>query len=246
MPSRSSGSTCCSATPGSFHSATRCFSASAPTGRRSSPACYGIRSFEAVLILVTLAAMAAAVPIGFLCVRYVGIFFGMLTLAFGMLFHSFLFKFYHVTGGDSGMRVPRMNILGLEFAQYNKIDFLAGPFYYYCLALLVLAGPGDVAHRAFAVRPAPQSHPGQCAQGRVSRRARAPVSARRLRHLRRLRRHRRRHSRLPHRPRRPGAGLLDPVRDSWCSWRCSAASRTSSARSSARWPSRCCRTSCSR
>ena len=46
-----------------------------------------------------------AVPIGFLCVRYVGIFFGMLTLAFGMLFHAFLFKFYHVTGGDSGMRV---------------------------------------------------------------------------------------------------------------------------------------------
>jgi branched-chain amino acid transport system permease protein len=32
-----------------------------------------------------------------------------------------------------------MNILGLEFAQYNKIEFLAGPFYYYCLALLVIA-----------------------------------------------------------------------------------------------------------
>jgi branched-chain amino acid transport system permease protein len=64
----------------------------------------------------------------------------MLTLAFGMLFHSFLFKFYYVTGGDSGMRVPRMNILGLGFAKYNKIEFLAGPFYYYCLVLLVLAG----------------------------------------------------------------------------------------------------------
>ena len=101
---------------------------------------YGIKSFEVVLVAVTLAAMAIALPIGILCVRYVGIFFGMLTLAFGMLFHSFLFKFYHVTGGDSGMRVPRMNILGLEFAQYNKIDFLAGPFYYYCLALLVITG----------------------------------------------------------------------------------------------------------
>jgi branched-chain amino acid transport system permease protein len=101
---------------------------------------FGIKFFEAVLVLVTLAAMAAALPIGFLCVRYVGIFFGMLTLAFGMLFHSFLFKFYHLTGGDSGMRVPRMNILGLEFAKYNKIEFLAEPFYYYCLALLVIAG----------------------------------------------------------------------------------------------------------
>jgi len=100
----------------------------------------GVKSFELVLFAVVLFAMLAAVPIGFLCVRYVGIFFGMLTLAFGMLFHSFLFKFYHLTGGDSGMRVPRMTILGLDFAQYNKIEFLAGPFYYYCLALLVLAG----------------------------------------------------------------------------------------------------------
>jgi branched-chain amino acid transport system permease protein len=33
-----------------------------------------------------------------------------------------------------------MNILGLEFAQYNKIGFLSGPFYYYCVALLVIVG----------------------------------------------------------------------------------------------------------
>jgi branched-chain amino acid transport system permease protein len=99
-----------------------------------------VRHFELVLVAVALAAAVAAVPIGLLCVRYVGIFFGMLTLAFGMLFHSFLFKFYHLTGGDSGMRVPRMRILGLELAQYNKIELLAGPFYYYCLALLVIAG----------------------------------------------------------------------------------------------------------
>jgi branched-chain amino acid transport system permease protein len=99
----------------------------------------GIQSFELVLSAVVLCTMLAAIPIGFLCVRNVGIFFGMLTLAFGMLFYSFLFKFYHLTGGDSGMRVPRMSILGLELAQYNKIELLAGPFYYYCLALLVIA-----------------------------------------------------------------------------------------------------------
>jgi branched-chain amino acid transport system permease protein len=99
----------------------------------------GIKSFELVLVVVMLAAALIALPIGLLCVRYVGIFFGMLTLAFGMLFHSFLFKFYHVTGGDSGMRVPRMNILGLQFAQYNKIEFLAGPFYFYCVGLLAIA-----------------------------------------------------------------------------------------------------------
>ncbi|MCK9909070.1 branched-chain amino acid ABC transporter permease [Microbacteriaceae bacterium K1510] len=101
---------------------------------------WGIKSFELVLIGVMIGAAIIALPIGLLCMRYIGIFFGMLTLAFGMLFHSFLFKFYHLTGGDSGMRVPRMNILGLEFAKYNKVELLAGPFYYYCLALLVVAG----------------------------------------------------------------------------------------------------------
>jgi branched-chain amino acid transport system permease protein len=100
----------------------------------------GIRSFELVLLAVVPAAMIAAVPIGLVCVRNTGIFFGMLTLAFGMLVYSFLFKFYHLTGGDSGMRVPRMSILGLDFAQLNKIELLAGPFYYYCLALLVVTG----------------------------------------------------------------------------------------------------------
>jgi branched-chain amino acid transport system permease protein len=100
----------------------------------------GIKSFEIALLLSVLGAIVIAIPIGLLCVRYTGIFFGMLTLAFGMLFHSFLFKFYFVTGGDSGMRVPRMNIIGLEFSQYSKIGLLTGPFYYYCLVLLVIAG----------------------------------------------------------------------------------------------------------
>ncbi|MGA7530525.1 MAG: branched-chain amino acid ABC transporter permease [Pseudolabrys sp.] len=101
---------------------------------------FGVKSFELVLVAVMFGSALVALPIAFLCARYVGIFFGMLTLAFGMLFYSFLFKFYHLTGGDSGMRVPRMNILGLTFERYNKIEFLAGPFYYYCLGLLLIAG----------------------------------------------------------------------------------------------------------
>ena len=101
---------------------------------------FGIKYFELVLLGVIAGSVLIALPIALLCARYIGIFFGMLTLAFGMLFYSFLFKFYHLTGGDSGMRVPRMNILGLAFDRYNKIEFLAGPFYYYCLGLLVIAG----------------------------------------------------------------------------------------------------------
>jgi len=100
----------------------------------------GIRSFELVLVASAVAAAVFALPIGLLTVRYVRIFFGMLTLAFGMLFHSFLFKFYHLTGGDSGMRVVRPTLLGQDTQELDKIAFLTGPFFLYVLALLVILG----------------------------------------------------------------------------------------------------------
>jgi branched-chain amino acid transport system permease protein len=52
----------------------------------------GIKHFEAVLVGVALAGFVVALPIGLMCVRYTGIFFGMLTLAFGMLAHSVLLQ----------------------------------------------------------------------------------------------------------------------------------------------------------
>jgi branched-chain amino acid transport system permease protein len=100
----------------------------------------GLKSFEAILLISGLAAVVAAIPVGLLSVRYVRIFFGILTLAFGMLFHSFLFKFYDITGGDTGIRVLRPSLLGMDFKELDKTAFLIGPFYYYCLALLVALG----------------------------------------------------------------------------------------------------------
>jgi branched-chain amino acid transport system permease protein len=100
----------------------------------------GVKSFEVILLVSGAAAVIAAIPVAMLAVRYVRIFFGILTLAFGMLFHSFLFKFYHLTGGDTGIRVLRPSLLGMEFKELDKTAFLIGPFYYYCLALLVVLG----------------------------------------------------------------------------------------------------------
>ncbi|MBX6741024.1 MAG: branched-chain amino acid ABC transporter permease [Acetobacteraceae bacterium] len=97
-----------------------------------------LESFEAMLALGVAAALLVAISVGLLCARYTKIFFGMLTLAFGMLFHSFLFKFYELTGGDQGMRVRRPTLLGLEFEDLDKTGFLVGPFYWYCLALTAL------------------------------------------------------------------------------------------------------------
>lgn len=100
----------------------------------------GVKSFELILLISGLAAVLAAIPVALLSVRYVRIFFGILTLAFGMLFHSFLFKFYNITGGDTGIRVLRPSLLGDAYAELDKTTFLIGPFYYYCLALVVIFG----------------------------------------------------------------------------------------------------------
>jgi branched-chain amino acid transport system permease protein len=98
---------------------------------------FGILSFELLLLTAALVSALVSLVIGMLCVRYTRIFFGMLTLAFGMLFHSFLFKFYSITGGDQGMRVLRPLLLGMEW-RGGKTAFLTGPFYYYALILFAL------------------------------------------------------------------------------------------------------------
>ena len=67
------------------------------------------------------------------------IYFGMLTLAFGMLFYSFLYKFYALTGGDEGMRVLRPMLLGRPLEHLDTVAYLTGPFYYYALGVLVAA-----------------------------------------------------------------------------------------------------------
>jgi branched-chain amino acid transport system permease protein len=100
---------------------------------------FGVKSFELILLAAALGSGLISVVVGLLCVRYTRIFFGMLTLAFGMLFHSFLFKFYAVTGGDQGMRVLRPLLLGMEW-RGGKTAFLSGPFYYYALVLFALLG----------------------------------------------------------------------------------------------------------
>lgn len=99
----------------------------------------GQTSLELILAAAITISAAIALLIGLFCVRYTKIFFSMLTLAFGMTFHSFLFKFYNVTGGDQGMRVGRPLLLNLDFAG-GKTAFLTEPFYYYSLALLAIAG----------------------------------------------------------------------------------------------------------
>jgi len=98
-----------------------------------------VRSLEVILLAAAGLGAAAAMLVGALCVRYVKIYFGMLTLAFGMVFYTFLLKFYHWTGGDEGMRVLRPRLLGFALDAMPKVEYLAGPYYYYSLGVLAVA-----------------------------------------------------------------------------------------------------------
>jgi branched-chain amino acid transport system permease protein len=80
---------------------------------------------------------------GFFCVRYTRIFFGILTMALSQVLWSLAFKFFWVTGGTDGLRVPTPTLLGGGAAlalgrAEDKLSFLAYRYYYYVLALFVL------------------------------------------------------------------------------------------------------------
>lgn len=98
---------------------------------------FGIIHFEYILIGATVVGGVVALMVGALCVKFTHIFFGILTLAFGMLLHSFLFKFYNLTGGDQGMRIGRPLLLGQEW-DMTATQFLSGPFYYYSLIVYAI------------------------------------------------------------------------------------------------------------
>ncbi|MDR7093560.1 branched-chain amino acid ABC transporter permease [Hydrogenophaga laconesensis] len=107
-------------------------------GAAASASIWGVTSLELMLLAGLTAGVVMAIPIAWIASRFTGIFFGMLTLSFGMLFHSFLNKFYNITGGDSGMRVPRPTLFGNAWDDLSTAEFLTGPFYLYCLVLLAL------------------------------------------------------------------------------------------------------------
>lgn len=100
--------------------------------------------FFVILIAGTLGALFSGLLVGFFVVRYRGIFFGMLNLAFSMIFWSILEKFYHVTGGADGIRLERPTVLGLE------LDRTSFEFFLYYLAIALMVGLGWFTIRWFA------------------------------------------------------------------------------------------------
>lgn len=97
-----------------------------------------VQSMELYLVGTVVASFVLSLLFGFVCVRYTRIFFSILTLALSQVLWSLAYKFYWVTGGSDGLRVPTPTLLGIALPpDEDKIVFLAHDYYYYVLALFV-------------------------------------------------------------------------------------------------------------
>ncbi len=93
-----------------------------------------IESMEIFLLGGIVASAVVTALFGFLCVRYTRIFFSILSLALSQVLWSLAFKFYWVTGGTDGLRVPTPSLLGgLVRDTGDKMQFLSHPYYYFVL-----------------------------------------------------------------------------------------------------------------
>jgi len=107
---------------------------------------YGAGLTIKYLVPSTLAGMAvgmsvgavAAALIGMLIVRLRGIYFAMVTIAFGQVFYFIAFRWNSVTGGDDGLSGWRRLPIDLGFA---KVDILGDDrvFYYFVLIFFAVA-----------------------------------------------------------------------------------------------------------
>ncbi len=89
----------------------------------------------AILVGVVVGTLAAA-AVGALIVKLRGIYFAMVTIAFGQMFYFIAFRWSSVTGGDDGLTGWRRLPIDLGF---TTVDILGSAEAYYYLVLLIFA-----------------------------------------------------------------------------------------------------------
>jgi branched-chain amino acid transport system permease protein len=97
---------------------------------------YVVPSTSLGIVVGTFVGTLAAAIIGPLIIRLRGVYFAMVTIAFGQVFYFIAFRWNSVTGGDDGLtgwtRMP------LDFG-FAKIDILHRPVAFYYLVFVVFA-----------------------------------------------------------------------------------------------------------
>ncbi len=99
---------------------------------------YVVPSTGIGIVVGTLVGTIAAAIIGPLIVRLRGVYFAMVTIAFGQVFYFIAFRWNSVTGGDDGLTGWTRQPLHLGFATID-IEHNPNAFYYLVLALFAVA-----------------------------------------------------------------------------------------------------------
>ena len=94
----------------------------------------GASMWLALLLAVVLAVVLAAI-VGVVSIRTTGIYFSILTLAFGEVLYRFVFHYEHLGGSDGliGLQRPLLSLFGWQVSLESNLAY-----YYFVLALLVL------------------------------------------------------------------------------------------------------------
>ncbi len=96
-------------------------------------------SMEAAIAGGVLGSMLVSALFGYVCVRHTRIFFAVLTLALSQVLWSLAFKFFWITGGTDGIRVPQLGLLGglIEFSGNGAYLRFIMSYYYYVLVFFL-------------------------------------------------------------------------------------------------------------
>ena len=101
----------------------------------------GVGSMELYILGGLLMTMVISAAFGYVCVRHTRIFFAVLTLALSQVLWTLAYKFFWVTGGTDGIRVPfsKMTLLGgvVDFSSGGYQSFIFS-YYYYVVGLFLI------------------------------------------------------------------------------------------------------------
>jgi len=99
----------------------------------------GVSSMELFIVGGIICSAALAALFGVVCVRHTRIFFAILTLALSQVLWTLAYKFFWITGGTDGLRVPfsKLTLLGglIDFPGADAFARFITFYYYYVLVV---------------------------------------------------------------------------------------------------------------
>jgi len=99
----------------------------------------GVSSMELFILGGVACSAALAALLGVVCVRHTRIFFAILTLALSQVLWTLAYKFFWITGGTDGIRVPfsKLTLLGglIDFPGADAFPRFITYYYYYVLVV---------------------------------------------------------------------------------------------------------------